>query len=108
MKLVLFDIDGTLITASGAGRRALDRALREVYGTAGPIDSYDFRGGTDPQIIRDLLSLAGVGEPAIAAGEAAVYERYAALLEAEIGDGTRGSGSWWRRFTRAATRWWDS
>ena len=59
MKLVLFDVDGTLLTASGAGRRALDRALRDVYGTAGPIDGYDFRGGTDPQIVRDLLQLAG-------------------------------------------------
>ena len=87
MKLVLFDIDGTLITASGAGRRALDQALRDVYGTAGPIDGYDFRGGTDPQIIRDLLGRAGMDEAAIAAGEAAVYRRYEALLEAEIGDG---------------------
>lgn len=87
MKLVLFDVDGTLLTASGAGRRALDRALRDVYGTAGPIDAYDFRGGTDPQIIRDLLTHAGMGEEAIAAGELAVYRRYEALLEAEIGDG---------------------
>lgn len=87
MKLVLFDVDGTLLTASGAGRRALDRALRDVYGTAGPIDAYDFRGGTDPQIIRDLLRYAGLGEEAIAAGEVAVYRRYEALLEAEVGDG---------------------
>lgn len=87
MKLVLFDIDGTLLTASGAGRRALDQALRDVYGTAGPIDAYDFRGGTDPQIIRDLLRHAGMGEQTIAAGEVAVYRRYEALLEAEIGDG---------------------
>lgn len=87
MKLVLFDIDGTLLTASGAGRRALDQALRDVYGTAGPIDGYDFRGGTDPQIIRDLLGRAGMGESAIAAGETAVYRRYEALLETEIGDG---------------------
>jgi phosphoglycolate phosphatase-like HAD superfamily hydrolase len=58
-----------------------------VYGTSGPIDGYDFRGGTDPQIIRDLLGRAGMGEPAIAAGEAAAYRRYEALLESEIGDG---------------------
>jgi len=87
VRLVLFDIDGTLLTASGAGRRALDQALRDVYGTAGPIDGYDFRGGTDPQIIRDLLGRAGMDEPVIAAGEAAAYRRYEALLETEIGDG---------------------
>jgi phosphoglycolate phosphatase-like HAD superfamily hydrolase len=87
VRLVLFDIDGTLLTASGAGRRALDQALRDVYGTAGPIDAYDFRGGTDPQIIRDLLRHAGMGEEAIAAGEMAVYRRYEMLLDVEIGDG---------------------
>jgi phosphoglycolate phosphatase-like HAD superfamily hydrolase len=87
MKLVLFDVDGTLLTASGAGRRALDRALRDVYGTAGPIDAYDFRGGTDPQIVRDLLRLADIGDEAIAAREAALYQRYEALLETEVGDG---------------------
>lgn len=87
MKLVLFDVDGTLLTVSGAGRRALDQALRDVYGTAGPIDAYDFRGGTDPQIVRDLLRLASVGDEAIDAGEAALYRRYEALLEAEVGDG---------------------
>jgi phosphoglycolate phosphatase len=87
VKLVLFDVDGTLLSASGAGRRALDRAMRDVYGTSGPIDSYDFRGGTDPQIIRDLLGRAGLDETAILAGEATVYRRYEELLEAEIGDG---------------------
>jgi len=87
VRLVLFDIDGTLLTASGAGRRALDQALRDVYGTAGPIDAYDFRGGTDPQIIRDLLRHAGMGDETIAAREDAVYRRYEVLLEAEIGDG---------------------
>jgi phosphoglycolate phosphatase-like HAD superfamily hydrolase len=58
-----------------------------VYGTAGPIETYDFRGGTDPQIVRDLLTLAGVEDRAIAAGEAELYRRYEALLDAEVGDG---------------------
>ncbi len=87
MKLVLFDVDGTLLTASGAGRRALGRALVEVYGTAGPIDSYDFHGGTDPQIIRDLLGAAGVPPAAIAAREGGLWARYVECLAAEIGDG---------------------
>jgi phosphoglycolate phosphatase len=87
VKLVLFDVDGTLLTASGAGRRALDRALRDVYGTAGPIDAYDFRGGTDPQIVWDLLRLAGLGDETIAASEAALYRHYETLLEAEVGNG---------------------
>ena len=87
MKLVLFDVDGTLLSASGAGRRALDRALREVYGTAGPIDSYDFHGGTDAQIVRDLLGMAGLSSDEIAALEGRLYARYLECLEAEVGDG---------------------
>jgi phosphoglycolate phosphatase len=87
VKLILFDVDGTLLTASGAGRRALDRALREVFGTAGPIDGYDFRGGTDIQIVRDLLRLAGLTSGEIAAGERRLFRRYEECLEGEIGEG---------------------
>jgi phosphoglycolate phosphatase len=87
VRLVLFDVDGTLITAGGAGRRALGQALVDVYGTAGPIDEYDFRGGTDPQIIRDLLVAAGLALPDIESREARCYARYLEILDAEIGDG---------------------
>lgn len=87
MKLVLFDIDGTLLTASGAGKRALERALRDVYGTAGPIEGYDFRGGTDLQIVRDLLRLGGLTEDAISSREGRLFRRYEEHLGAEIGEG---------------------
>ena len=89
MRLALFDVDGTLLSASGAGRRALGQALLDVYGTAGPIDTYDFHGGTDPQIIRDLLTAAGLGPMEIAAREARLFARYVECLEVEVGDGSR-------------------
>jgi len=59
MKLVLFDIDGTLLWTDGAGRRAIHGALLAEAGTAGPIATYRFDGKTDPQIVRELLTLAG-------------------------------------------------
>src|SRR6266581_3457468 len=40
MRLVLFDIDGTLLWTDGAGRRAIQRALLDEMGTAGPIEQY--------------------------------------------------------------------
>ena len=43
-RLYLFDVDGTLVTARGAGREALGRALHRTFGRTGPIDRYDFRG----------------------------------------------------------------
>ena len=71
MRLFLFDIDGTLVTARGAGRLALGRALETTYGTAGGIERYDFRGKTDPRIVLDLLTDAGFQEPARSCGRSA-------------------------------------
>ena len=55
MRLVLFDIDGTLITDRGAARDAFAVALEAVYGYAGDLSRYDFSGRTDPQIARWVL-----------------------------------------------------
>jgi phosphoglycolate phosphatase-like HAD superfamily hydrolase len=85
-KLILFDIDGTLLTARSAPRRAFERALVEVYGTAGPIATHEFSGKTDPQIARELLRRAGLDDRVIDDGMAALWEHYlrglAAALEA--------------------------
>jgi phosphoglycolate phosphatase-like HAD superfamily hydrolase len=62
MKLILFDIDGTLIWPDGAGRAAMYRALSEVYGTTGLTDSLPMAGKTDWQIISELLSYTGIGQ----------------------------------------------
>src|SRR5262249_38214263 len=89
VRLFLFDIDGTLVTARGAGRTAIGRALTEVYGTTGPIDAFDFRGRTDPQIVFGLMRAAGLGDERITAGLAACFAAYVRELEAIIGDGRR-------------------
>src|SRR5262249_52362268 len=62
VRLFLFDIDGTLLSARGAGRLALAQAMSSVYGTSGAIDEYDFRGKTDPRIVLDLMQAAGFRE----------------------------------------------
>ena len=59
-RLILFDIDGTLLTSAGAAARPFRAALEAVFGTSGPTRGYSFAGRTDPQIARDLLSLGGV------------------------------------------------
>src|SRR3989449_7014030 len=84
MKLVLFDIDGTLLWTDGAGRRAIQRALLDEAGTAGPIESYRFDGKTDPQIVRDLLSLAGHSGAGNATVIQAVCRRYVDHLRTEL------------------------
>lgn len=54
-RLVLFDIDGTLLSDGGASREAFSEALAEVYGFRGDASRYDFSGRTDPQIARMIL-----------------------------------------------------
>lgn len=58
MKLVLFDIDGTLINSQGLGRASMQRALAEVFGSPGNL-SYRYDGKTDKQIVRDVMRLEG-------------------------------------------------
>ncbi len=59
VRLLLFDVDGTLLHPHGAGRTALREAMLEVFGLTGPIDGHDFRGKTDPAIVRELLRESG-------------------------------------------------
>jgi len=87
MRLVLFDVDGTLLSARGAGRRALARALRLVYGTAGAIEQYDLRGRTDLSIVYDVMEGAGLAREAVKPRLGDCFEAYARGLVEEIGDG---------------------
>lgn len=83
-RLILFDIDGTLLSAGGAPRRAFQRALNQFFGTDGAAATDDFSGKTDPQIVYDLMTAAGFGNNHIAERIAAVFESYVAGLAAEL------------------------
>jgi phosphoglycolate phosphatase len=67
-RLVLFDIDCTLIDAHGAGGRAIMRAVWDTYGVTGELGDYSFHGRTDPGIIRDLAELWGAADPEAVVG----------------------------------------
>jgi phosphoglycolate phosphatase len=84
-KVVLFDIDGTILHSGGAGRRAVHRALEDVFGAAAP-DGHEFDGKTDPQIVRELTGLAGHPADAVDALMPRALARYVELLAAELGD----------------------
>ncbi|PCI40649.1 MAG: hypothetical protein COB53_00555 [Elusimicrobia bacterium] len=47
MKVLLFDLDGTLVRAGGAGGRALDKAVERRHGVAGVCKLLNFQGKTD-------------------------------------------------------------
>jgi len=82
MKVVLFDVDGTLLWTDGAGRRAIHRALREMLGIEHPATGFRFDGRTDPEIVRLLAAASGRDHgPDVVA---AVLAHYVALLEDEL------------------------
>jgi phosphoglycolate phosphatase-like HAD superfamily hydrolase len=84
MRLLLFDIDGTLVDALGAGKAALGRAMLRVYGETGPIESFEFHGKTDPAIVRGLLRAAGWSDADIEDGFAATWSAYLEALDDEL------------------------
>ncbi|HEX7527873.1 MAG TPA: haloacid dehalogenase-like hydrolase, partial [Thermoanaerobaculia bacterium] len=65
-RLVLFDVDGTLLSAGPSARTAFQTALEDVFGTSGDIDGYAFEGRLDPHIVTELMQAAGVPDETIA------------------------------------------
>ena len=82
-RLVLFDIDGTLLWTDGAGRRAMEAALLSVFGSTGT-RSYHYDGKTDLQIVRELMREEGHDDAGIDASMAAVMDAYLARLDTEL------------------------
>ncbi len=57
---LLFDIDGTLMEAGGAGRAALDRAYAEATGIPGAMEGVVFYGRPDHWILGEVERTSGV------------------------------------------------
>ena len=55
MKLLLFDIDGTLLLTNGAGTRAANRAFENIYGISEAMTKIDAAGKTDPIILKEIF-----------------------------------------------------
>ena len=58
-KLVLFDIDGTLVLTGRAGVRGMTRALEEVFGSSASLDGIPVAGRTDWAILHDAVRRYG-------------------------------------------------
>ena len=81
-RVLLFDIDGTLLDPAREGSTCLRRALEDVYGLTGPIDHYSMAGKTDWKIITDLMEMAGLDGRTIEASLPAAFAAYARHVEA--------------------------
>jgi phosphoglycolate phosphatase len=84
LKLILFDIDGTLIDCGGQARVAFASALDAVFGGTGAIESYDFSGKTDTRIVVDLMTAAGRPRDEVLAILPRLREEYLATLDRNL------------------------
>jgi phosphoglycolate phosphatase-like HAD superfamily hydrolase len=84
IKLVLFDIDGTLLITRGAGRESTRLALLEVFGTESTIATHHFGGKTDRYTLLELLGREGFTEAEIEARlplyEASIARHLSAII----------------------------
>jgi phosphoglycolate phosphatase-like HAD superfamily hydrolase len=82
LKLLLFDIDGTLIRTGGVGRHSMALAFEELYHIPNGFDSIQMMGRTDPSILNEAMTNHGLewNESAINP----FRERYCTILQREI------------------------
>ncbi len=82
MKLLLFDIDGTLISAGGAGSRSLTKAFEKLLGIKDAFNNFEMAGKTDIQIIKEGLLKWNIEAKSDLIY--AIIEEYLSLLKIEI------------------------
>lgn len=83
-RLVLFDIDQTLLFSGGAGLRALTRAFEELTGVSNGFRTVTYAGKTDPQIVREALSLHNLSSDDRAVAQ--LIERYLMYFPGEMAE----------------------
>jgi phosphoglycolate phosphatase-like HAD superfamily hydrolase len=88
LRIVLFDIDGTILRSGGVGRIAMERALNQVFGTPGNAD-YRYDGKTDRQIVRETMRLEGKTDAEIDAAMEGLLATYVSGLHEEFASGKR-------------------
>jgi phosphoglycolate phosphatase-like HAD superfamily hydrolase len=81
-KLLLFDIDGTLMTSGGAGERALRRGFRDRFKIDDDLKKTEIAGRTDSGIARQMLAAHGL--PETPENLTAFYDGYLQFLAEEL------------------------
>ncbi|HXX30304.1 MAG TPA: HAD family hydrolase [Myxococcaceae bacterium] len=80
--ILLFDVDGTLVTTGGVGRRALELAFERAHGRRDACSGFRFDGMTDRAIVRG--GLAALGREATPEAIDALLALYLEVLAEEV------------------------
>lgn len=83
-RLVLFDIDGTLIRTNGIARSCFADALDEVFGGSTIARTHDFAGKTDLQIYTEVMTGSGYDAATCARWREPVFAKFFALLSSRL------------------------
>lgn len=79
---MIWDIDGTLITSKGCGRRAMDRTFYQLFGIKDAFEEIKMSGRLDAWIVRDAMRLHNI----VLEDLTVFFETYCSLLEEEIAE----------------------
>jgi phosphoglycolate phosphatase len=86
MRLILFDIDGTLIDSGGAGTRSLNLAFKKVFSIEDAFHGISMAGKTDTQIMKEGLMKHGISTDG---NLSKVVDNYLRHLKEEINNDRR-------------------
>jgi phosphoglycolate phosphatase-like HAD superfamily hydrolase len=84
VRLVLFDIDGTLVHTGGAGIKAFAKVFATEFGAHDGIERLKFAGRTDVSLVREFFNLHGI--PATSDNFARFFDRYVHWLHHMLAD----------------------
>ena len=87
-KLILWDIDGTIIVSQGAGARAMEKALTKRFGITVDLSTIDWAGRTDAWITGEVFRYVGL--PDTPQNSHDYLETYLELLPQELASGPQG------------------